>query len=310
MGPPLSERPSVPTESQRLAAKEADRVARDIKQAARGRRVAAERLREYRRATEEQRLEEKAAQTQSQKERLERYKAEMDQRRKLADILVQYEMFDKDTLGDFITRLSTSVEKIPAEGVPLAQHLQEAKTSVDQGRRFDGLVQKELVKLKNELGSVLEKPQEQIRLENALPVIRMMIKEANFKVQRLEKYMEQLHGNEPQLREADARLLQNAQKTTKPEDFVWVNLVKELKLSEIEKKTARAELHTITSAAIRRLKAAQRQPAKAPASTPKEEQTEGEPASTEPQISEEPEKAPELVEEPKKKGGMFGWFGP
>jgi len=46
MGPPLSERPPVPTEAERLAAKEEKRAVKDLRQAERGRRVSAERVRE------------------------------------------------------------------------------------------------------------------------------------------------------------------------------------------------------------------------------------------------------------------------
>jgi small subunit ribosomal protein S17 len=44
MGPPLSERPSVPTEAERLGAKEKKRAEKDLRQMERGRRVSAERV--------------------------------------------------------------------------------------------------------------------------------------------------------------------------------------------------------------------------------------------------------------------------
>ena len=46
MGPPLSARPPVPTEVERLAAREMKRAAKDLRQAEKGRRVSAERVRE------------------------------------------------------------------------------------------------------------------------------------------------------------------------------------------------------------------------------------------------------------------------
>jgi hypothetical protein len=318
MGPPLSERPPVPTEAERLTAKEADRSARDLKQAARGRKVAIERTIGRRKLAEMTRLELQLEEARVRKETVERLEGQLEKRRQAAEMLVRYEMVEKDILESFVNRLSSSLEQqIPAKGVSLTQHLHEARTSLDQGRQLTKKMANQLSKLRKELGSVLEKPQEQIRLETALPAIGLMMNEADLKVKRLESYMEQIRGKEQELREADARLLQNAQKVTQPEDFKWVNFVKELGLTENEKKAARFAIHNPgnTTAAIRQQKVSQKATVLAQEMTPQDEQAEGVQDLKEPQISEQieklegSEKAEDNAEEPGKKGGIFGWFG-
>jgi hypothetical protein len=318
MGPPLSERPPVPTEAERLAAKEADRATRDLKQAARGRKVAIERTIERRKLAEKTRLILQVEEARIRREAMKKKEAQLNQRRQAAEMLVRYEMLDKNILQSFADRLSSSLEQqIPAKGVPLELHLQEAKTSLDQARLFSSSIQEQLNTSKKETGSVVEKPQEQIRLETVLPAIDLMITEAEAKLQRLESYTEQIQGREQELREADARLLQNAQGITQPEDFAWVNFAKELGLTESERKAARFGLYNTgkTKTAIRQQNASQK-------AAPKDDKTEGIQASTTPHIPEQGQKLEvppkdkdtsqkdeDNTEKSDKKGGIFGWFG-
>ncbi|TLD18306.1 nucleic acid-binding protein [Venturia nashicola] len=339
MGPPLSERPPVPTESQRLAAREADRAARDIKQAAKGRVVAGRRAAERRRLEEIARQERRAEQALYKAQKLKREQAEMKQRKKAAKLLVRYEMLNQDTLQSFAHRLSISLEnQISAQEVSLAHHMQEAQTSLEQGRRFQGSFQKELNRLEGELGVVLEKPLEQIRLEAVIRAIQLMIKEAQLKITRLEKYLDRIRGQEHQLRDADAMLLKKAQGVTQPEDFAWVNIIKELEMTENEKKAARLDLHKpvpTTATIVTKQKAVQREKEAARTKSSKDGSTTGtkpppdsqtpkpnvvkeaveEPKTEEPKTeepkTEEPKTEEPKTEEPKKKkwGGIFGWFG-
>lgn len=325
MGPPLSERPPVPTESQRLAAKEADRAARDVKQAARGRTVASKRATERRKLAEIAREEQRAESALHQAMKLKREEAELVKRRQAAELLVRYEMLDKVEIEGFATRLSAPIEnQISAKGVTLADHIQHAQTSLEQGRRFEALLQRRLKGLKKELGSVIEPPQEQIRLQTVLPAIRLMIEEAELKVGRLERYLNDIRGQEHQLRDVDAKLLQNAQGATQPEDFAWVNIIKALGLTENEKKAARLDLHKTgptTAAIIKNQKTVKKVREATHTTTPKVEQTdtaqtppkmqtfEQPETPNEPETSKEPGIAKETVEKSEKGSGMFGWFG-
>ncbi|KAE9981854.1 hypothetical protein BLS_006920 [Venturia inaequalis] len=316
MGPPLSERPPVPTESQRLAAKEADRAARDIKQAAKGRVVAGRRAAERRRLEEIARQEQRAERALYEAQKSEREEAEMKQRKEAAELVVRYKMLDKDLLQSFANRLSRSLEKqSPAKDVSLAHHLQEAQTSLEQGRRFHSLFQKELNRLENELGAVIEKPQEQIRLKAVIPSIQLMIKEAQLKITRLEKYLDRIRGQEHQLRDIDAKLLEKAHGVTQPEDFAWVNIIKELEMTENEKKAARLDLHKTgptTAAIIKKQKAERKTKEAARKKSPGDDSATGTKPPSELRTPKptEPEVVKEAAEEPKKKkGGIFGWFG-
>lgn len=316
MGPPLSERPPVPTESQRLAAKEADRAARDIKQAAKGRVVAGRRAAERKRLEEVARQEQRAERASYEARKLERKIAELKKRKEAAELLVCHEMLDKDILQSFANRLSRSLERqTSAKDLSLADHLQEAKRSLEQGRRFQGSFQKELNKLERELGSVIEKPQEQIRLEVVIPSIQLMINEAKVKITRLEKYLDRIRGQEYQLRDTDAKLLQKAQGLTQPEDFAWVNIIKELEMTENEKKAARFDLHKTgptTAAIVKKQKAVARAKEVARTKTPKDDDSSAgtmPPSETRTSEPMEPEAVKEAAEEPKKRGGIFGWFG-
>lgn len=311
MGPPLSERPPVPTESQRLAAKEADRAARDIKQAANGRLVAGRRAAERRRLEEIARQEQRAERALYEAQKSKREEAELKQRQEAAELLIRYEMLDKDMLKSFAGRLSRSLEKQTSFMVSLADHLQEAKTSLEQGRRFHGSFQKELNRVKKEMGSVIEKPQEQTRLEVVISSIQLMTKEAQFKITRLENYLERTRGQEHQLRDTDAKLLEKAHGVTSPEDFAWINIIKELELTENEKKAARLDLHKTgpTTAAITKKQKAVKKAKQARPITPKNDSntaTKPPPGTPQPVT---PEIAEEAKEEPKQKGGIFGWFG-
>ncbi|QDS71700.1 hypothetical protein FKW77_008374 [Venturia effusa] len=315
MGPPLSERPPVPTESQRLAAREADRAARDIKQAAKGRAVAGRRAAERRRSEEIARQEQRAERALHELQKIQREKADLQQRKEGAEVLVRYEMLDKDVRQSFASRLSRSLRKRTwAEDASLAHHLDEAKTSLKQGRRFQNSFQKELNRLKEDLGPVIEKPQEQIRLEVVISSISLMMKEAQAKITRLERYLERIRGQEHQLRDIDAKLLEKAHGITQPEDFTWVNIIKELEMTDSEKKAARFDLHQkgpTTAAIAKKQKAVKMEREVARAKKPKDEsKAETKPPPNTPRFEpNDSEVVKETQEDSKKKGGFFGWFG-
>jgi hypothetical protein len=259
MGPPLSERPPVPTEVQRLAAKEAERAARDARQASKGRHVAILRQKERMekiKALEAETLALRTAKIHAlEMLRSHSHISEIGPRLNWVTslLLLRAQIIELPDLPE------DTLSETPKPLLPLERELKKAASAVQYFQQTRKLLKSELNSLSEDSApgvfrageSAEQRAKRRAWLELAITatqdVIPIAQHQAKLKIERIKKYLETIQGKEEEFRQADfeaqTRYIEGKGETRFPIEAELYSVMGRLGFTRKEKRAARIELH-------------------------------------------------------------------